>query len=315
MQDSIHTCQECGRRIAYGDKHTGVAVPCPGCGKETTLGKIYFPTACPNAIPSTLASSISQPSSYPPKTSGNPNRELGTIAGYVIGIAAIFSILIAVILGGSNSKTTQAGMAITPTAQSPAPAPKTQPAANISAPAAVVQPAVVTSSPPAGTPETRPAINVAAIERVLLEDARTASAKTDPVDHVTEVIQKMEAVDIDQCPPDFGKAYMAHIGAWRESQRVWREKKSLYQEYNAVKANFDEKFTSDAAIALALLAALAGEDVRPKRDAEAQRINAKYDAAFALVNERASLASAAVGSTFSTVQQIAVGYGAKLPKK
>lgn len=138
--------------------------------------------------------------------------------------------------------------------------------------------------------ETRPKINVAAIERVLAEDSHTADNFTT----VEDVVQRMRAIDISQCPTDFQQAYIAHIGAWE---------KMLLVEWEA--RQWKERYDSDDAMVEAFLRGLVFDfGIIGESEEARNRVLAMYQKA-----------SQDIQSTFSRVQQIAVGYGARLPSK
>ena len=67
--------------------------------------------------------------------------------------------------------------------------------------------------------------SVAAIERVLQADKGTSQATS-----VAEVVSRMRAIDMTDCPNDFKAAYLAHIHAWESMAIVERKAIALKNE-------------------------------------------------------------------------------------
>lgn len=136
--------------------------------------------------------------------------------------------------------------------------------------------------------EPTPNINVVAIEHVLAEDARINE------NIANRIVQKMRSIDISQCPSDFQQAYVAHIGAWEE--------KSL-AENEAIQ--WSKRYNSDNAKTEAFMRGLVNDfGIIGESNKERDRIRAMNQKAWQSIN-----------STFTRVEQIAVGYGARLQSK
>lgn len=61
------------------------------------------------------------------------------------------------------------------------------------------------------------------IERVLQGDSQSS----ENADSVSEVVARMRAIDTSDCPADFRTAYLAHIHAWEEAEKVVQEARNL----------------------------------------------------------------------------------------
>lgn len=167
---------------------------------------------------------------------------------------------------------------------------------------------------PVGTTEKRPQIDVASIERVLIEDSRTTEAAS--LEGLTRRISKMEAIDTYQCPTDFRQAYLAHIAAWRQGLRLWHRAVSLGEKHQSDVARFKEKNSGVNAFIESFVRGLVFDLGKPKEIIQdARRLDEKHQAEVAQIGKEWERNNEAIASTFSTVQQIAAGYGAKLPKE
>jgi hypothetical protein len=133
--------------------------------------------------------------------------------------------------------------------------------------------------------------STAAIERVLQADKGT----TTEVRSATEVVRRMEAIDMTDCPNDFKAAYLAHIYAWKSVATV---------EWKAVALKNEAESTGTMVEAFVRGFFLDPFGKSNELRAEFRHLQAEYDAAH---NE--------VKQTFLKVEQIAIGHGADLPKK
>ena len=137
--------------------------------------------------------------------------------------------------------------------------------------------------------ETKTKVNVAAIESVLEADSRLASVKPKSF---SDYVEKMDRIDLSSCPTDFQQAYLAHIGAWDEVVMAENARRRYNDRYNSA-SFYLECFLRGMRF-----------DMSPgtECDRENKRIVAMLDKA-----------EQDIQSTFLPVQQLAVGYGAKLP--
>lgn len=129
------------------------------------------------------------------------------------------------------------------------------------------------------------------IEKVLLADAATTpNAKS-----VSEVVTRMRAIPLADCPADFSEAYLSHVHAWESAAEVEKES----QAYNA-------NYNSTGAFAEAFVRGFFGDFFGKMNEASAdgKRLKQHIDEADMRVKQ-----------TYRRVEEIAVRYGATLPKR
>jgi hypothetical protein len=134
-------------------------------------------------------------------------------------------------------------------------------------------------------------VNVGAVESVLKKDATTGTGATS----VAEVVTRMRAIYTSDCPNDFRAAYLAHIQAWEAMAEV-EQQASAFKSDREGAGDFVEGFVRG------FLGDPLGK-ANEIRDAQTQ-LQRNYQAAREQVRQ-----------SFNQVQQIAVAYGAELPKK
>jgi hypothetical protein len=129
------------------------------------------------------------------------------------------------------------------------------------------------------------------IERVLKEDKTT----TDGVKSVAEVVSRMRALNLNGCPRDFIAAYTAHIHAWELAADAERDRTAWKKDYY-----------SGGAVLESIVRGFALDPFGKTNEmmAEDNRIKEKNDKAHTKITE-----------TIQHVEDVAVGYGAELPRK
>ena len=129
------------------------------------------------------------------------------------------------------------------------------------------------------------------IEHVLQRDTTT----TKGVKTVADIVVRMKTIDLSGCPNDFRAAYTTHIHAWELMAEV--EKEAI-----AYKANFE---SAGAFVEAFIRGAMMDPFGKAKESYAAKKeLKANYQKA-----------STQVRNTFHRVEEIAVSYGASLPKK
>jgi hypothetical protein len=128
------------------------------------------------------------------------------------------------------------------------------------------------------------------IESVLAQDAKTnAGAQS-----VAEVVDRMRLIDTSACPADFRSAYLDHLYAWKSLADV---------ESNAIA--FKKEANSDAVAVEAFIRGYLGDPLG--------KVN-ELDAAQTQLQRDYKDARASISQTFHRVEDVAITYGADLPK-
>ena len=146
----------------------------------------------------------------------------------------------------------------------------------------------VTTTAPDGA---RIVVNVGAIESVLKQDRTTGTGSRS----VLEVVNRMRAINTSECPNDFAAAYVSHIHAWEAMVEVERQAIAFKADREGA-GDFVEGF----------IRGFCGDPLGKAnefRDAKTQ-LQSNYQAAREQVKQ-----------TFNHVEEVAVGYGAQLPKR
>jgi flagellar basal body-associated protein FliL len=130
-----------------------------------------------------------------------------------------------------------------------------------------------------------------AIETVLQQDAGTTTG----VNSVAEVVNRMRAIDMSGCPNDFRAAYLGNIHAWEAMADVEQQAIQLKKEGD-----------SSGAYVEAFVRGFMGDPFGKVKD-EMQAQNQ--------LQQNANSAKQQIQQTFNQVEEIAVAYGANLPKK
>jgi hypothetical protein len=138
---------------------------------------------------------------------------------------------------------------------------------------------------------TKISVDVGAIESVLQQDSTTSSGATS----VGEVLSHMRAIDTSGCPTDFQAAYLAHIHAWEKMGQVEIEAAAFKSDREGA-GDFVEGF----------IRGFLGDPMG--------KANEIHEAQNQLQKEYQE-AGQEIKQTFNQVQEMAVKYGAKLPKK
>lgn len=131
----------------------------------------------------------------------------------------------------------------------------------------------------------------AAMERILQADHQAFL----DLRHFTEIVPRMRTIDLEGCPSEFRSAYLAHIHAWEDVEKVLREIEQLSSTDNqsaifwesAIRGFFGDIFTIPARIL-----EQAGE-----------------------LDQRYAAAQQQVEITYRRLEELAVSQGAKLPPR
>ena len=126
------------------------------------------------------------------------------------------------------------------------------------------------------------------IKRVLDLDSRTSEGAKS----VQDVIRKMKAIDLSNCPSDFNQAYVVHIGAWEGMRLVESEA-----------SKWSERYDSGGAFVSAFIRGMVCDFGMVKESEEAK----------SRILEMNQRASDDIRRTFTEVKRIAVGYGVTAP--
>ncbi len=129
------------------------------------------------------------------------------------------------------------------------------------------------------------------IERVLAEDAKTTPGATS----VAQVVTRMRAIDLTDCPNDFKAAYLAHIHSWEAMG-------GIEQEAIAFKTESE----SGGAMVESFFRGMLGDPLGKMNEINAAQghLKARYE-----------YASQELKSTYNRVEEVAVAHGATLAKK
>jgi len=130
-----------------------------------------------------------------------------------------------------------------------------------------------------------------AIETVLQQNAGTTTG----VNSVAEVVNRMRAIDMSRCPNDFRAAYLGNIHAWEAMAVVEQQAKQFADENNSV-GTYVEAFVRGMMM-----------DPFGKANEIKQAQNQ--------LQQDFNSAEQQIRQTFNQVEEIAVAYGANLPKR
>lgn len=131
----------------------------------------------------------------------------------------------------------------------------------------------------------------AVMEQVLQADHQASVG----IKHYSEIVPRMRAISLEGCPSEFRSAYLAHIHAWEDVEKVLREIEQLSSNDNqsalfwesALRGFFGDVFTIPARIL-----------------EQANALDQKY-----------ATAQQEVKTTYRRLEEIAVSLGATLPPK
>jgi hypothetical protein len=129
------------------------------------------------------------------------------------------------------------------------------------------------------------------IENVMQQDAATTTG----ANSVAEVVNRMRAIDMSGCPNDFREAYLGNIHAWEAMAVVEQQAKQFADENNSI-GTYVESFVRGMMM-----------DPFGKANEIKQTQNQ--------LQQDYNSAQQQIRQTFNQVEEIAVGYGANLPKR
>jgi hypothetical protein len=128
------------------------------------------------------------------------------------------------------------------------------------------------------------------IETVLAEDAKTNVG----AQSVAEVVERMRDIDTSACPGDFRSAYLTHIHAWQDLADVERNVIAFKKEAN-----------SDGVVVEAFIRGFLGDPLGKVNEIEAAQTQLQRDY---------KEARSSIRQTFNHVEDVALSYGATVPK-
>ena len=131
----------------------------------------------------------------------------------------------------------------------------------------------------------------AAIERVLEQDKGTSAGSTT----VAQIVARIRAIDTSECPNDFRAAYLAHIHAWESMGEV---------EGRARAFKADREGAGD--LVEGFIRGFLGDPWGKAN--EIQNVQSQLQIDYQSARQQ-------VKQTFNRVEEMAVAYGASLPKK
>lgn len=126
------------------------------------------------------------------------------------------------------------------------------------------------------------------ITECLVENQKTFSFNTEAR------TEAMRNIDLSKCPTDFASVYMKYIHAWEDAALIQRAQKDLISDQNI-----------ESTALQSLLANIFKTNDSPISDA----VQASY-----ALNQKANEAEQNIHKTYEEVEDIAVYYGATLPK-
>lgn len=135
------------------------------------------------------------------------------------------------------------------------------------------------------------------IKTVLDKDAKTGEVDVSTIDRCYTSLKNkcnnMRSIDLSNCPPKFQAAYIAHISAWEQQNKVAGEIKAFDDRYNSVNGAF-EAFIRGLVFDFGIL----GES----------------NTAWQTIGEHQKQASQAISSTWHEVLRIAAEYDVDVSK-